>query len=69
MHGTIIANKLIHEADVLLTIGSRFSDRTTGTLDDFCPDTKIIHIDIDTAEIGKNINVALPIVADAKRAL
>jgi acetolactate synthase-1/2/3 large subunit len=69
MHGTIAANKLIHEADVLLNVGARFSDRTTGTLDDFCPDAKIIHIDIDTAEIGKNFKVDLPIVADAKRAL
>lgn len=69
MHGTIVANKLIHEADVLLNVGARFSDRTTGTLDDFCPDAKIIHIDIDTAEIGKNFKVDLPIVADAKRAL
>jgi acetolactate synthase-1/2/3 large subunit len=69
MHGTIVANKLIHEADVLLTVGARFSDRTTGMLDDFCPDAKIIHIDIDTAEIGKNVKVDLPIVADAKRAL
>jgi acetolactate synthase-1/2/3 large subunit len=69
MHGTIVANKLFHEADVLVTVGARFSDRTTGTLDDFCPDAKIIHIDIDTAEIGKNFKVDLPIVADAKRAL
>jgi acetolactate synthase-1/2/3 large subunit len=69
MHGTIEANKLILEADVLLTVGARFSDRTTGALSDFCPDSKIIHIDIDTAEIGKNLRVELPIVADAKKAL
>ena len=69
MHGTRVANKLILEADVLLAVGTRFSDRTTGTLDDFCPDAKIIHIDIDTAEIGKNVDVEIPIVADAKETL
>lgn len=69
MHGTIAANKLILEADVLLVVGLRFSDRTTGRLDTFCPDAKIIHVDMDSAEIGKNAKVDLPIVADAKRAL
>jgi acetolactate synthase-1/2/3 large subunit len=69
MHGTLAANKLIVEADVLLAVGTRFSDRTTGTLDEFCPDAKIIHIDIDTAEIGKNVEVDIPIVADAKKTL
>ncbi len=66
MHGTRVANKVILEADVLLAIGTRFQDRTTGTLDDFCPDAKIIHIDIDAGEIGKNVDVEVPIVADAK---
>ncbi len=66
MHGTRVANKMILEADVLLAIGTRFQDRSTGTLDDFCPDAKIIHIDIDAAEIGKNVDVDVPIVADAK---
>jgi acetolactate synthase-1/2/3 large subunit len=66
MHGTRIANKVILEADVILAIGTRFQDRSTGTLDDFCPDAKIIHIDIDAAEIGKNVDVEVPIVADAK---
>jgi len=69
MHGTIGANKLILEADVLLAVGLRFSDRTTAKLDMFCPDAKIIHVDIDSAEIGKNAKVDLPIVADAKMAL
>ena len=69
MHGTISANKLILEADVLLAVGTRFSDRTTGTLDDFCPDATIIHIDIDASEIGKNVDVDVPIVSDAKKAL
>jgi len=69
MHGTREANQLILEADVLLTVGTRFSDRSTGRLDTFCPDAKIIHIDIDSAEIGKNVDVDVPIVADAKRTL
>jgi len=69
MHGTRAATKLILEADVLLAVGTRFSDRTTGKLDEFCPDAKIIHIDIDSAEIGKNVDVDVPIVADAKKTL
>ena len=69
MHGTCAANKLILEADVLLAVGTRFSDRTTGTLDQFCPDAKIIHVDVDAAEIGKNVEVDVPIVADAKETL
>jgi len=69
MHGTRAATKLILEADVLLAVGTRFSDRTTGKLDEFCPDAKIIHIDIDSAEIGKNVDVDIPIVADAKKTL
>lgn len=69
MHGTAEANKLILEADVLLAVGVRFSDRSTGTLDTFCPDAKIIHIDIDSAEIGKNVDIDIPIVADAKKTL
>jgi len=66
MHGTMLANKMILEADVLLAVGTRFHDRSTGTLDTFCPDAKIIQIDIDAAEIGKNVDVDVPIVADAK---
>jgi len=69
MHGTIASNLTVSEADVLLAVGMRFSDRTTGKVEKFCPDAKIIHIDIDTAEIGKNIQPHVPIVADAKRAL
>jgi acetolactate synthase-1/2/3 large subunit len=69
MHGTQVANKVILEADVILAVGTRFQDRSTGTLDDFCPDAKIIHVDIDAAEIGKNIDVEVPIVADAKLTL
>lgn len=69
MHGTMLANKMILEADVLLAVGTRFQDRSTGTLDSFCPDAKIIQIDIDAAEIGKNVPVEVPIVADAKPTL
>jgi len=69
MHGTLASNLTVSEADVLLAVGMRFSDRTTGNIEKFCPDAKIIHIDIDTAEIGKNIEPHIPIVADAKRAL
>ncbi len=69
MHGNPVANKLLCEADVLLAVGTRFSDRSTGNLNSFCAPAKKIHIDIDTAEIGKNIDVDIPIVADAKKAL
>jgi acetolactate synthase-1/2/3 large subunit len=69
MHGNPVANKLLCEADVLLAVGTRFSDRSTGNLGSFCAPTKKIHIDIDAAEIGKNVNVDVPIVGDAKKAL
>ncbi|MEM3356552.1 MAG: biosynthetic-type acetolactate synthase large subunit, partial [Candidatus Bathyarchaeia archaeon] len=69
MHGNPVANKLILEADVLLAVGTRFADRSTGRLDTFCKDAKIIHVDIDPAEIGKNVEVDVPIVADAKKAM
>ena len=69
MHGNPAANKLVLEADVLLAVGTRFADRSTGRLDTFCKDAKKIHIDIDPAEIGKNVDADVPIVADAKKAL
>ena len=69
MHGSRVANRVILDADVLLAVGTRFGDRSTGTLDTFCRDAKIIHIAIDSAEIGKNVDVDIPIVADAKKAL
>ena len=69
MHGRKVSNDSINEADLLIAIGIRFSDRTTGRLDSFAPNTKIIHIDIDPAEIGKNVEVDLPIVGDAKNIL
>ncbi|MEM1976953.1 MAG: thiamine pyrophosphate-dependent enzyme, partial [Nitrososphaerota archaeon] len=69
MHGSAAANKLIMEADVILAIGTRFSDRSTGRFDTFARDATLIHVDIDAAEIGKNIKPDIPIVADAKQAL
>ena len=69
MHGTIASNKAVLEADLILAVGVRFSDRTTGKFDEFAPEAKIIHVDIDPAEIGKNIPVDVPIVGDAKTTL
>lgn len=69
MHGTATANYAITECDVLLNIGARFDDRLTGNLDTFAPNATVIHIDIDPAEIGKNVPTEVPIVADAKQAL
>lgn len=69
MHGTGESNSLVMESDVLLAVGSRFSDRTTGRLEDFCRGKKIIHINIEPSEIGKNVFTHVPVVADAKKAL
>lgn len=69
MHGRKVSNDYVNESDLLIAVGIRFSDRTTGRLDSFAPDTMIIHIDIDPAEIGKNVEVDLPIVGDAKNIL
>lgn len=69
MHGTVTANMSLYECDVLLNIGARFDDRLTGNLEQFAPNAKVIHIDIDPAEIGKNVPTEIPIVADAKEAL
>ncbi len=69
MHGRKVSNDSVNECDLLIAIGIRFSDRTTGRLDSFVPDSKVIHIDIDPAEIGKNVDVDLPIVGDAKNIL
>ncbi|MBR6024646.1 MAG: acetolactate synthase large subunit [Methanobrevibacter sp.] len=69
MHGRKVSNDSVNECDLLIAIGIRFSDRTTGRLDSFIPDSKVIHIDIDPAEIGKNVDVDLPIVGDAKNIL
>ena len=66
MHGRKVANMVVDECDCLIVIGCRFSDRTTGNVDKFAEKAKIIHIDVDPAEIGKNIPVDVPIVGDAK---
>ena len=69
MHGNPAANRLMGEADVLLAVGTRFSDRATANLDTFAPNAKIIQLEIDNAEINKNVEVDVPIVADAKVAM
>lgn len=69
MHGTEYANYAITESDLLFSIGVRFDDRVTGNLATFAPNAKIIHIDVDPAEIGKNKPVDVPIVGDAKSIL
>ncbi|MEO2204531.1 biosynthetic-type acetolactate synthase large subunit [Paenibacillus pabuli] len=69
MHGTYTSNQAIQQADLLINIGARFDDRVTGKLDGFAPHAKIVHIDIDPAEIGKNIATDIPIVGDVKTVL
>lgn len=69
MHGTYAANTALYEADLLINIGARFDDRLTGNLAHFAPNATVAHIDIDPAEIGKNIPTHIPIVADAREAL
>lgn len=69
MYGNYASNKAISECDVLFAIGARFSDRITGKIEEFAPHAKIIHVDIDTASISRNIVVNVPIVADAKTAI
>ncbi|TEB14576.1 Acetolactate synthase large subunit [Pelotomaculum sp. FP] len=69
MHGTKYANFAVCECDLLIAVGARFNDRVTGKLETFAPEAKIIHIDIDPAEIGKNVRVDIPIVGDVKRVL
>lgn len=69
MHGTRYANYAIGEADLLIAVGVRFDDRVTGNVNTFAPHAKVIHIDIDAAEIGKNVNTHIPIVGQAKEVL
>jgi len=69
MHGTGYANYALHHADMILAVGTRFDDRVTGKLDMFARHAKFIHVDIDPAEIGKNVAPALPIVGDVKQVL
>jgi acetolactate synthase I/II/III large subunit len=69
MHGTRTANYSMDEADLIIAIGARFDDRITGKLSEFAPRAKFIHIDIDPAEISKNVAAHIPIVGDAKNIL
>ena len=66
MHGSKYANMAVTESDLIIACGARFSDRVTGKVDEFAPNAKIIHIDIDPAEIGKIVNPNVPIVGDVK---
>lgn len=69
MHGTYAANMAVYHCDLLIACGVRFDDRVTGKLERFSPHSQKVHIDIDPAEIGKNVAVDYPIVADVKNAL
>ena len=69
MHGAYACNMAVNECDLLFSIGTRFNDRITGKLHSFAPNARIVHIDIDTAAISKNVQVDVPIVADAKEAV
>ena len=69
MHGTYEANLAMHHCDVLFAVGARFDDRVTGNLEKFCPNARIIHIDIDPSSISKNVPVELPIVGSVPNVL
>jgi acetolactate synthase-1/2/3 large subunit len=69
MHGSKYANYAIQESDLIIAVGARFDDRVTGKLESFAPNARIIHIDVDPAEISKNVKVHTPIVGDAKQIL
>ena len=69
MHGWKHVNRAIQSADLLIAIGMRFDDRVTGNVRTYAPYARIVHVDIDPAEIGKNVAVEVPIVGDAKRVL
>lgn len=69
LHGTRYANRAVTECDLLIALGARFDDRVTGKIAQFAPRAKVIHVDIDPAEIGKNVLVDVPIVGDVKQVL
>lgn len=69
MHGHREVNKAFDEADLLINIGARFDDRATGRVSGFAPNAKVVHVDIDPAEIGKNIETDIPVVGDAKEVI
>ncbi|MGB2884353.1 MAG: biosynthetic-type acetolactate synthase large subunit, partial [Dehalococcoidia bacterium] len=69
MHGTAYANLAVDGSDLIISIGMRFDDRATGRVSGFAPHAQVIHIDVDPAEIGKNVRVAVPIVGEVKNIL
>ena len=69
MHGTRTANYAMDNADLIVNVGARFDDRITGKLSEFAPRAKFVHIDIDPAEISKNVPAHIPIVGDVKEVL
>ena len=69
MHGWKHVNKAIQSADLLIALGMRFDDRVTGKVSTYAPGARIIHVDIDPSEIGKNVAVDVPIVGDVGRVL
>jgi acetolactate synthase I/II/III large subunit len=69
MHGSYAANMAVHYSDLVIAVGARFDDRVTGKVTEFCPEAKVIHIDIDPTSIRKNVHVDIPIVGDVKSVL
>ena len=69
MHGTYEANMAMHHCDVLIGIGARFDDRVVGDVSKFCPEARIVHIDIDPASISKTVKVHVPIVGSVSNVL
>lgn len=69
MHGSKYANYAVQESDLIIAVGARFDDRVTGKLESFAPNARVIHIDVDPAEVSKNVKVHVPIVGDAKQIL
>ncbi len=69
MHGTVAAVGALQKADLIVALGARFDDRVTGKLDSFAPDARIVHADIDPAEISKNRRADVPIVGDCKEVI
>jgi acetolactate synthase I/II/III large subunit len=69
MHGSYASNMAVHFSDLVIAIGARFDDRVTGKVTEFCPEAKVIHIDIDPTSIRKNVHVDIPIVGDVKTVL
>ncbi|RKY08397.1 MAG: biosynthetic-type acetolactate synthase large subunit [Planctomycetota bacterium] len=69
MHGSAYANYAVQQSDLLVSVGARFEDRVTGKLETFAPNAKIVHIDLDPSNIGKNLHVDIPVVGDARKVL